>query len=417
MRGLYASLRANIGANKIMQKKSKISIILPVYNVAQWLDETVASIQAQTLTEWEAIFVIDGSPDNSQEILQKYAAYDKRIKIITQENKGSGAARDYGVDHATGEYLFFLDPDDLIPTNALKAGYERAVQMDADVVIGDYVRFIDGQAVQLQDKVASSRFKIYFNSLYDKVFTRQDINDEIFYCSLYFCSMSLKLYRRKFWIQYRIRSPEGLTMAEDFIPVWKMCLLSKKICVVDIILLYYRKRLGSATTLRSEKAFDIFTSFMTAKKLYHEMSVSKYENSLMHKWFLQAFQTHMFNYTPYLKFFKFYKTMLKIIKYFDNQVLSSHVIGYSQLIVLKIFKYPVIIGFPLYLFYISMQIFIKRSVVIFLQLLGQILPKFILVSLLEFLQQKNQKIKFSKYSNILNKVIYYLQRKAPNGKT
>jgi len=113
----------------------KISIILPVYNVERWLDETVCSIQAQTLQEWEAIFVIDGSPDRSEESLQRYAAADQRIKIIKQENQGQGAARDHGVEHAEGEYLFFLDPDDLIPPHALEKAFERALEISLWAII------------------------------------------------------------------------------------------------------------------------------------------------------------------------------------------------------------------------------------------------------------------------------------------
>lgn len=91
-----------------------ISVIIPVYNVEKYLRRCLDSVVSQTFDDWEAICVNDGSPDNSQVILEEYAAKDKRFKIIVKENGGLSDARNVGMAHATGRYINFLDSDDLI---------------------------------------------------------------------------------------------------------------------------------------------------------------------------------------------------------------------------------------------------------------------------------------------------------------
>lgn len=92
----------------------KLSIIVPVYNVAPYLRECLESLLAQTFRDWECICVDDGSTDGSAEILEKYAAADSRIRVIHQANQGVSAARNAAIDLASGEWLGFLDADDSI---------------------------------------------------------------------------------------------------------------------------------------------------------------------------------------------------------------------------------------------------------------------------------------------------------------
>ena len=103
-------------------KTAKISVIIPIYNTAQYLRQCLDSVIHQSLKDIEIICVDDGSTDNSLQILQEYAKKDKRIIILQQENQGAGVARNYGMKVATAEYLSFLDSDDflfVIPTNTI----------------------------------------------------------------------------------------------------------------------------------------------------------------------------------------------------------------------------------------------------------------------------------------------------------
>lgn len=90
----------------------KISVIMPVYNCEQFLEESINSVLNQTLQEWELLCVDDGSTDNSLEILKEYQQRDKRIKVYAQENQGAGVARNLALEYAQGEYVAFLDADD-----------------------------------------------------------------------------------------------------------------------------------------------------------------------------------------------------------------------------------------------------------------------------------------------------------------
>ena len=89
-----------------------ISFVIPIYNASPTLHRCLDSLLSQTESDWEAICVNNGSTDVSLSILNEYAAKDKRFKIITQENQGSGVARNCGIDVAQGKYLAFLDADD-----------------------------------------------------------------------------------------------------------------------------------------------------------------------------------------------------------------------------------------------------------------------------------------------------------------
>ena len=98
----------------------KFSIIIPVYNVEQYLRDCLDSVLNQTFSDWEAICVNDGSTDESSVILDEYAAKDSRFKMISQNNAGTAAARNTGLKVANGDYIFFLDSDDWIEDYALQ---------------------------------------------------------------------------------------------------------------------------------------------------------------------------------------------------------------------------------------------------------------------------------------------------------
>ena len=110
------------------------SIIIPVYNVAPYLRECLDSVLAQTLTDWEAICIDDGSTDGSGAILDEYAAKDKRFKVIHQKNAGVSAARNSGIDAATGEYVTFLDGDDAYDRSWLEGFWGLIKDTQAELV-------------------------------------------------------------------------------------------------------------------------------------------------------------------------------------------------------------------------------------------------------------------------------------------
>ena len=112
----------------------KLSVIIPVYNAAQFLPQTLDSVLNQSLKEIEVICVDDGSTDNSVEILNEYAKKDERLSVILQDNLHAGPARNAGIEAASGEYLHFLDSDDYVLDYAYEALYNKAKKYDLDVL-------------------------------------------------------------------------------------------------------------------------------------------------------------------------------------------------------------------------------------------------------------------------------------------
>ena len=111
-----------------------ISVIVPVYNVKDYLDRCVASLINQTYSNIEIILVDDGSTDESKDMCDKYATIDTRIKVIHQSNAGLSGARNTGLDNASGEYIYFVDSDDYLELNALELMINRSHRFNADVV-------------------------------------------------------------------------------------------------------------------------------------------------------------------------------------------------------------------------------------------------------------------------------------------
>lgn len=117
-----------------------VSIIVPVYNTEEYLQKCLDSLTNQTLKNIEIICVNDGSTDNSLKILQDNAIKDDRIKIINQGNKKQGAARNAGMQVATGEYIGFVDSDDYVDLNYFERLYRIARNYDSDIALATNVR-------------------------------------------------------------------------------------------------------------------------------------------------------------------------------------------------------------------------------------------------------------------------------------
>lgn len=122
-----------------------VSVIVPVYNAREWLREALASLQAQTYPNFEAILVNDGSTDESEEICREFCAADHRFRLINQPNRGLSGARNTGLDSAEGEWISFLDADDVLPPDALSVMLEHAKESGAGIVTGNYIRDVPSQ--------------------------------------------------------------------------------------------------------------------------------------------------------------------------------------------------------------------------------------------------------------------------------
>lgn len=124
----------------------KVSVILPIYNVAPYLDEAFQSLINQTMKDIEIIAINDGSTDNSQEYIKKYSSIDKRIRCIQQENQGLSGARNTGLKYVRGEFVYFMDSDDILSLETLEKCYNYCTTNNSDICIFDADIFYEPNA-------------------------------------------------------------------------------------------------------------------------------------------------------------------------------------------------------------------------------------------------------------------------------
>lgn len=117
-----------------MDRKPKISVIIPVYNAEKYLRKCIESVLNQTFGDFELLLVDDGSPDHSGEICDEYAQKDSRVHVFHKPNGGTANARNYGLDHSQGDYVAFIDNDDYVEPTYLGDMYSAMTHYDVDLV-------------------------------------------------------------------------------------------------------------------------------------------------------------------------------------------------------------------------------------------------------------------------------------------
>lgn len=251
----YAGLTANDYKefeNRVTGKDLKISVIIPVYNVENYLSECLDSVLNQTFEDLEVICVNDGSTDSSPEILNDYAKKDSRIKIINQENQGLGAARNTGLKYANGKYVWFIDSDDFIEKDCLNALYHNAQSNDSDLVLFNF-NFYD----EFKNSFADSGVhleKIFGNIDFDNfTFVYDEI--KIHVMNSYFSAWS-KLFKKEFLDKYHFSFQEGISY-EDILFQIKTFLYSSKMSFLPKNLYNYRITNLSSIMNDKSKSFEI----------------------------------------------------------------------------------------------------------------------------------------------------------------
>ena len=155
----------------------KVSVIVPVYNVEKYLDKCLNSLVNQTLKDIEIIVVNDGTKDNSQDIIDKYAKKYKNIIAIKKENGGLSTARNVGIEKATGEYIGFVDSDDYIEYDMYEKMYQKAKTNDYDVVVCNLKYIYDDREVDAfsninNDLLTKEEVKTCFLNIYPSVWNK-----------------------------------------------------------------------------------------------------------------------------------------------------------------------------------------------------------------------------------------------------
>lgn len=291
----------------------KLSIIIPVYNVENYISQCLDSILNQAFKDFEIICVNDGSTDNSLNALLKYKNKDERITIIDKKNEGSGVARNAGLAIAKGDYVYFVDGDDWIDDNALEKIVSKADELNTDILIfgglscyetksyncprplrereellNEHSEFSNSGEVCLSYKKKYGGYsadklpKKYLN----KVFSSKDIKKDIF---KFPSTAWTKLYRRDFLLKNNIKF-QDIKIGQDQLPFFHSMIKAQRIALLAENIYCYRKnRKGSAMTVKKKKNFSpIYVFYGIEEMLKCENLLDEYKNIFVNKYLSKA---------------------------------------------------------------------------------------------------------------------------------
>lgn len=212
----------------------RFSIVIPVYNVELYLRDCLNSVLGQSFSDWEAICVNDGSTDGSADILEEYAEKDERFKVITQKNGGTACARNVGLKKAKGDYIFFLDSDDWLETNALQIIADQL--NEEDVLCFSGKRYFDQTcefhpADRLCEKTYSNGME-YYNQ------------NALLYRDFAFVCVVLRVYSRAFLMNKGLFFDDDCSFEDNlWVPI--VLYYAQSVKVISDVLYIYRVREGS----------------------------------------------------------------------------------------------------------------------------------------------------------------------------
>ena len=232
-------------ARNVALQVPEVSVIMPVYNSERYLEETIRSLISQTMNNFEVICIDDESQDKSFEILMNIAKTDKRFRIVRQDNRGAGAARNRGLDLARGRYLAFIDSDDTYSDTFLEKMLGKARRYDLDVLVCRYTRFFDQHNTE-EHSAKGINMKLLPNK---DVFSLPDIKDNFF--QVFVPVVWNKLFKREFAERYGIRCQE-IKNSNDTFFVYHALLSASAISIVDESLIRYRMRSNSLVRTRHQ---------------------------------------------------------------------------------------------------------------------------------------------------------------------
>lgn len=251
------------------QYSPKVSVIVPAYNVEGYIEDTINSILVQTLSDIEVVVIDDGSTDGTFSILSRIKDRDSRLKILSRSNTGVSGARNDGLDLASGEYVCFVDSDDLIANNMLEVMYTALKQSDAQLCVASIKSFTN----PMELPTYSSQGKTYVIDMADGLkrllFEKDILNSQ--------CS---KLYNRDYLESLKFNT--NFAYGEDMLFNYNFMLKNGSLVLMDFTPYYYRQRSGSAMAVPyqnkradSLKAAKIIYGQLVDNDIYHDAAINK----------------------------------------------------------------------------------------------------------------------------------------------
>lgn len=242
--------------------KPLISIIVPCYNVEQYLQKCIDSIMAQTYQNLEILLVDDGSLDNSGIICDKYSAKDKRIIVIHKENGGQSDARNVALDVMTGEYVTFIDSDDYVTEDYVETLYNLIIKFNAQVSVSQWHIFKEGTIPKINSKRTE-----------EKCFTSVKAIENMFY-QKFETGPCVKMYHRSLF-DSGIRYPKGVIF-EDLYTIYKVLYLAEKIAYSNKEIYYYQFRSNSTegaefSQVKMDSALKVYDSMESHSEIINQV--------------------------------------------------------------------------------------------------------------------------------------------------
>ena len=236
-----------------------VSIIIPVYNVEQYIEQCLESAVNQTLKEIEVIVIDDGATDSSGDIADDYAKKYDNLKVIHKPNGGLGSARNAGLQHAKGEYIYFLDSDDYIELNAMEALYFQSKQENLDILFFSAKSFYENP--ELQKIISTEQYKR--KSQLGKIMSGK----ESFLCVMrereYMTSVCIRFYRREFLINGNFTFKEGI-IHEDEAFAFLTYVYSSRVKIISDA--YFHRRVRNNSIMTSKKICNSTKGYLYAWK-------------------------------------------------------------------------------------------------------------------------------------------------------
>ena len=254
-------------SDKILQSDPLVSVVIPVYNSSEYIDDCISMIKKQTLSDYEVLLIDDCSTDNTVEMIRKGTDGDPRFRVITSEKRcGAGAARNTGIDEACGKYIIFLDADDIYSPRLLERASDNIQETQADIVAYDFERiYSDGRKKE--------RVGVYSKEKPEKqgVFHYTDYPDRIM--SVVNPTPWNKMYDRSFIVNNGLRYDEIMSTNDIAFSAVSVAMASKVAFFREVL---YGYRIGHGGTITASKRKDCNSMVQAVLSAYSQVSALPY---------------------------------------------------------------------------------------------------------------------------------------------
>ncbi|MGO4385535.1 bifunctional glycosyltransferase/CDP-glycerol:glycerophosphate glycerophosphotransferase [Specibacter sp. RAF43] len=260
-----------------------LSVVIPVYNVAEYLDECLASVLGQSYRNLEVILVDDGSIDGSASVAKKYAKWDRRVTLVELDHGGNGRARNVGIQRATGDFLTFADSDDVVCPGAYATMLNGLMGSGSEFIVGSHDRSIGRK--RETTKLSSRLHKRRLTGVTIDDFP--DILDDVFLWN--------KIFRRSFWDDHVGPIPEGV-LYEDQETTARAYLRAKAFDVLTEIVYSWRLRGNGSSITQGKRSMRDLDDRMKVARHVTDLMLAEGRDEVVRGWYKRLFGSDLLPY-------------------------------------------------------------------------------------------------------------------------